>query len=278
MKPLKIILFFALLFSLTAAYTQSIPESIPTKKERGNIDEQLQKKETPAKKKTEEKEKKEQPESEQKQREEKTQIQPEEKPQNKTEDSEKKETSEKIEPEKKIKQAEEKPAEKEIPTVKPEYQIGKPEKIYTQKGVMELGGMVWGQLRAITRGYDTQFGSLNAFFHYFLVDYFLTGIRIEGTYDLDQTTYQASGYGVLGGAFPLTDSLFMSLTVNIGYSINNTDSSRSLFSYGNEIGFKIKLKGNYLIGVSALYSFYTDFTKDFFNDKVKGTIYFSGYF
>ena len=59
---------------------------------------------------------------------------------------------------------------------------------------------------------------------------------------------------------------------------NNTALSKSLFSYGNEVGFKIKLQKNYLLGFSVLYSFYTDFTKDFFNDKIKGTISFSGYF
>lgn len=274
MKPLKKILFFVLLCSLTTGYSQSIPDSIPTKKERGNIEEQLQKKEAPTEKKTEKTEEKKEPAaSEKKTEEEKAKPATEEKTEPKKEEPAKQDASEK-----KTEQSEEKPLKEETLDLKKEEHLAQQEKIYTQQGVMELGGMVWGQLRAITRGYDTQFGSLNAFFHYFLVDYFLTGIRMEGTYDLDQSTYQASGYGVLGGAFPLTPSLFMSLTVNIGYSINNTASSRSLFSYGNEIGFKIKLKGNYLIGISALYSFYTDFTKDFFNDKIKGTIYFSGYF
>lgn len=160
----------------------------------------------------------------------------------------------------------------------PQKDTQKKERMYTQARTLELGGMLWGQLRAITKGYDEQYGSMNLFFHYFLIDYFLIGTRLEGSYYFDDKSYHASGYGVIGGAFPLSSSFFLSLTVNVGYSRNNIALSKSLFSYGNEVGIKIKLLKNYLLGVSVLYSFYTDFTKDFFNDKIKGSISFSGYF
>lgn len=253
MKVLKNLFFFTFLFFCSFGYSKSIPDSIPVETDSTQIEDLL-------KAKTEKKQE--------------APLKEESQETKKVEPIEEQPLQEEQEPLFNVEEKKETPI---LPIVQ-EKPLQEEEKTYTKAGIVELGGMLWGQIRAITKGYDAQFGSANLFFHYFLIDYFLVGTRLEGSYYFDDKTYQASGYGVIGGAFPLSSSFFLSLTVNVGYSKNNTALSKSLFSYGNEVGFKIKLQKNYLLGFSVLYSFYTDFTKDFFNDKIKGTISFSGYF
>lgn len=249
--------FFFLLSGLH--YAQSIPNAIPKAKDKTNIDETLSSQG-------------EKPKAE----------------------AGKAKTQEKAEPEKEKPQAEEtktkeEPKKEEItvpvlpkkeePVKETEKKEKKVQINYTDKGVVEIGGIIWGEFRAFKGGSIEQQLWGNAFFSVFLTNYFLMGLKGDGQYNLDTKQYLSSGYLVAGAAFPLTDSFFMNLNVNIGYAYSNmSPASSSLFSYGNEIGFKIKLKDHFLLGISAVYSFYTDFSQDFFNDKIRASIAFSGYF
>jgi hypothetical protein len=255
MRKLICLLFF--LFSFQAAYTQSIPRNIPAKKNAETIEETLQKKQT-GEKAAQEKDVEKQPE------EKKIETQAE-----KQEIPKEPKLVEKTVP--KIDIDENQSKEKEKPGALPAPN-------YTEKGVVEIGGILWGEFKALKSGSLEQILWTNNFVQIFLVDYFVTGIRTDITYNFTSSNYTATGYLVAGGAFPVSDTLFMMLNINVGYSSNNYQTSTSLFSYGNEIGLKIKLKEHFLMGISAIYSFYTDFSKEFFNDKIKGMISFSGYF
>lgn len=156
--------------------------------------------------------------------------------------------------------------------------INVPEVKYTERGVFEIGGLIWGEFKAMKSGDLAQGAWINAFFSVFVTDFFLMGLKGDVEYYLDPTSYMASGYLVAGAAFPLSESIYMAFTINLGYSYNNTTASSSLFSYGNEVALKIELAKHFLLGVGAVYTFHTDFSKDFFNDKIKGLISFSGYF
>ncbi|PKL13719.1 MAG: hypothetical protein CVV50_03170, partial [Spirochaetae bacterium HGW-Spirochaetae-6] len=149
---------------------------------------------------------------------------------------------------------------------------------YSQSGVFEIGGLIWGEFKAMKSGDLAQGVWINAFCSAFVTDFFLLGLKGDVEYYLDPSSYMASGYLVAGAAFPLSDSVYMAFTINLGYSYNNTTASSSLFSYGNEVALKIELAKHFLLGVGAVYTFHTDFSKEFFNDKIKGQISFSGYF
>lgn len=149
---------------------------------------------------------------------------------------------------------------------------------YTDKGVSEIGGIIWGDFKALRSDDLKQSLWGNLFYHHFVANYFLLGLRGELDYNFSDSQYTATGYFVAGGVFPATDNIYVLFNLNVGYSYNNYQSSKSLFSYGNEVGIKIKLRENFLLGVSVVYSFYTDFTQEFFNDKVRGVLAFSGYF
>lgn len=258
------IIFVILIFFVFGAlgFGQSIPNAIPKSKDKSSIDEMMNEgdKKVQAEAKETQAEVKEEPKKDQA-------------------------AAEKEEP---VKQEQEAKKEEIVIPVSKKTEIDKTEKEikekplyknYTDKGVIEIGGIIWGELRAFKGGSIEQQLWGNAFFSYFLANYFLLGVKGDGQYNLDSKKYLASGYLVAGAAFPLGEVVFMTVNINLGYAYSNMSaSSSSLFSYGNEVGFKIKLKDNFLLGISGVYSFYTDFTQEFFNDKIKASIAFSGYF
>lgn len=266
-------LLIALLFSLISVfiYSQSIPNVIPKAKDKTNINDLIDL-ESDKTKPAEDKKSEAKEEVKAKQDE----------PKKQKSEPEKKDVKKEIPKEDKV-VLPVKEVKKEEPVKvaksKEESQKGpKSEKKYTEKGIVEIGGIVWGELRAFKGGNIEQQIWGNAFFSIFAADYLMIGMKADGEYNFDKSDYSASGYAVAGAAFPLTENLFLALSVNVGYAYSNMAASSSLFSYGNEVGFKIKLKEHFLLGISAVYSFYTDFSQEFFNDKVRVAVAFSGYF
>ncbi|HCL58096.1 MAG TPA: hypothetical protein DHW82_13970 [Spirochaetia bacterium] len=148
---------------------------------------------------------------------------------------------------------------------------------YSQKSVIELGGAGWVELKGLKGGSLSQRIWISPFVSYFVLDYFLMGIRGDFDYSLDSKTYVMAAYYVVGTALPLTEKLFFVVDMNLGYS-KNSSSSSNLFSYGNEVGIKYEISKHFLLGFTAVYNFYTDFSTEYFNDKIKAMISFSGYF
>ncbi|HOJ49264.1 MAG TPA: hypothetical protein PKW55_00450 [Spirochaetota bacterium] len=160
------------------------------------------------------------------------------------------------------------------------YNIQQPKRVknYTEKGIIEIGGISWFENKALRSGNLKSILWTNDFIYFFILDYFLMGIRVDFNYNFTDSIYKLTGYYVIGGAFPVSNSFFIMLSLNSGYSQNNYETSKLLFSYGNELSLKIKLKDHFLMSIGIMYSFYTDFSQEFFNDKLTANLSFSGYF
>jgi len=270
MKSFKIFFLFIIFIFFTSIYSQNIPKNIPSEKKIEKTDE-FKKKETKnevgkegTKDETKEKvvEKKED----------------EKKQEDKKESDQKK--FEKLEKENKKDNINE-DSKKTLDKDYQDYNYNIQPKIiknYTEKGVIEIGGITWFESKALRSGTINKIIWTNDFIYFFITDYFLMGTRVDYTYNLDTERYKFTGYFVIGGGFPISNTLFVLLSLNTGYSKNNYETSKSLFSYGNELSLKIKLKDNFLMGLGVIYNFYTDFSQNFFNDKLNFMLSFSGYF
>jgi hypothetical protein len=202
------------------------------------------------------------------------------------------------EPEKKEPKEEKKEVEKKAPEKKPEGlvrgrktpvfeglkvpEVGDakpmaPEKRYATAGIVEIGGAVWGDFKGWKSGEVTQQLWVNQFFYVFPTDLWQLGIKGELEYNLDTSQYAGSAYLVNGLVFRIGGPVYGGVTLNMGYTKNDF-LNKNLISYGNELLLKFRLAPNFLMGVGGGYYFYTDLNQNYFNDKIRGFISFSGYF
>lgn len=186
-----------------------------------------------------------------------------------------------VEPEVKIIKKQEKPKADivfEIPLenrIKEKVELLPREKNYSDSGIVEIGGMVWGDFNGIS-GKTPKEKILHHFFtSVFLTRYFRLGLEEELSQKYNPKTTDLRFYLFAGMVLPITDSVFYHYSLKAG--LKKPESESQLYNiYGAETGFKFKIAKYFLINLSVVYTF--DYINKDYHDKVKGFLSFSGYF